>query len=253
MEIWKDIEGYEGLYQVSNEGRIKSLERDVPSISHGKPCLRHLQESIMEAVKNRGYEHVRLWINGEYATYAIHRLVYETFIGKIPKDKEIDHINTIRNDNRVENLRCVSHKENQNNPLTIINSKEAHNGKHVGELNGMYGKKHSIATKQKIKSKAIGRKHSEKTKQKMSEKRKGENNGMFGKKNVGASNKLSKNIIEFKSDGTFKEWKSATEASLYYGYANSGNISNCCNGKYMRLGNHFFKKSYWFFKNADSL
>lgn len=49
----------------------------------------------------------------------VHRLVYETFIGNIPDCMQIDHINTIKTDNRLENLRCVTHKENMNNPLTI--------------------------------------------------------------------------------------------------------------------------------------
>ena len=253
MEEWKDIEGYEGIYQVSNKGRVKSLERIVQSESHGKPCLRHLQESILQPCMNKGYGYVRLWNDGKRKQQQIHRLVYEAFVGRIPNNKEIDHINTIRNDNSLENLRCVTHKENQNNPLTLIHCSEAQTGKHCGELNPMYSKKHSDCTKQKMRETRLGTHHSEETKQKMSENRKGEKNGMFGKKNVGASDKLSKNIIEFKSDGTFKEWKSATEASEYYGYANSGNISNCCNGKYMRLGNHFFKKSYWFFKYADAL
>lgn len=49
----------------------------------------------------------------------VHRLVWEAFNGKIPKNMEIDHINRIRNDNRLSNLRCVTHKTNMNNPLTI--------------------------------------------------------------------------------------------------------------------------------------
>ena len=49
----------------------------------------------------------------------VHRLIWETFNGEIPEGYEIDHINTIRNDNRLENLRLVTHKENSNNPLTI--------------------------------------------------------------------------------------------------------------------------------------
>lgn len=48
----------------------------------------------------------------------VHRLVFETFIGEIPKGYEIDHINTVRDDNRLENLRVVTHRENQNNQLT---------------------------------------------------------------------------------------------------------------------------------------
>ena len=51
----------------------------------------------------------------------VHRLVYETFVGEIPQGYEIDHINTVRTDNRLDNIRCVSHKENMNNPLSRKN------------------------------------------------------------------------------------------------------------------------------------
>lgn len=54
----------------------------------------------------------------------MHRLIWETFKGKIPEGYEIDHINTIRTDNRLENLRLVSHKENCNNPLSIEHYKQ---------------------------------------------------------------------------------------------------------------------------------
>ena len=53
-----------------------------------------------------------------------HRLVYETFIGDIPQGYEIDHINAIRDDNRIENLKLCTHKENMNNPLSIQKQKE---------------------------------------------------------------------------------------------------------------------------------
>lgn len=49
----------------------------------------------------------------------VHRIVYETFIGEIPAGYEIDHINTIPDDNRIINLRLVTHKENMNNPFTL--------------------------------------------------------------------------------------------------------------------------------------
>jgi hypothetical protein len=56
-----------------------------------------------------------------YNNYRIHRIIWETYIGEIPDEMEIDHINTIRNDNRLDNLRCITHKENMNNELTINN------------------------------------------------------------------------------------------------------------------------------------
>ena len=58
----------------------------------------------------------------------LHRLIWETFVGEIPEGYEIDHINTIRNDNRLENLRCVTHKENVNNTLSKLHYSESRKG-----------------------------------------------------------------------------------------------------------------------------
>lgn len=64
----------------------------------------------------------------------VHRLVYETFVGEITQGYEIDHINTVRDDNRLDNLRCVTHKENDNNPLTRKNRSESQKGKIKSEF-----------------------------------------------------------------------------------------------------------------------
>ena len=60
---------------------------------------------------------------------AVHRLVYETFVGEIPNGYEIDHINTIRDDNRLDNLRDVTHADNNRNPLTRKHKSESLRGK----------------------------------------------------------------------------------------------------------------------------
>lgn len=69
----------------------------------------------------------------------VHRLVWEAFNGEIPEGMEIDHINTIRDDNRLENLRLVTHKENCNNPISVENYK-----KHNKEMNRDYLKKKKV-------------------------------------------------------------------------------------------------------------
>lgn len=87
--------------------------------------------------KNKRLELVKLQIDkGGYESFAfkntrvrVHRAIYETFVGEIPKGYEIDHINTKRDDNSVENLKLVTHKENMNNPLTINKIKELHANK----------------------------------------------------------------------------------------------------------------------------
>ena len=74
---------------------------------------------------------------------AVHRLVYETFVGEIPNGYEIDHINTIRDDNRLENLRCVTRFENNNNPLTRKHRSESQKGKQYskGIIRSDFGRK----------------------------------------------------------------------------------------------------------------
>ena len=76
----------------------------------------------------------------------VHRLVWETFNGSIPEGMEIDHINTIKTDNRLENLRCVSHKENSNNELTREHISESRKDKIRSEF-GKKFKEHYGSTK----------------------------------------------------------------------------------------------------------
>lgn len=120
LEIWKDIKGYEGLYQVSNLGRVKSLQRE------HKTSSKYIQkEKILSTnVGIRGYTLVSLWKDNKGVQYPLHRLVAKAFIPNPENKPCIDHINTIRTDNRIENLRWVSHKENSNNVITLKKSKE---------------------------------------------------------------------------------------------------------------------------------
>lgn len=114
-EVWKPIKGYEGLYEVSNLGNVRSVDRYV---TNGKGyCL--LKGKPKKALPHsKGYLIVGLWINNQIKLHLVHRLVAEAFIPN-PNDLPcIDHINTIKTDNRVENLRWCSYKENSNNPLT---------------------------------------------------------------------------------------------------------------------------------------
>lgn len=122
IEEWKDIKGYEGIYQVSSKGRIKSLK-------FGK-------ERLLKYALQDGYQRVKLCKDGKQKLHFIHRLVAEAFIPNTDNKPCIDHINTIRTDNRVENLRWVTSKENCNNPLTIINIKNSNTFKgKKGKLN----------------------------------------------------------------------------------------------------------------------
>ena len=115
-ELWKSITGYEGLYEVSTLGRVRSIERVVVNKRDRKMTIK---ETILkpENVYN-GYERVFLCKNGKGVHKRVATLVYESFIGAIPEGLEIDHANGERTDNRLENLRAVSHQENCRNPIS---------------------------------------------------------------------------------------------------------------------------------------
>ena len=121
-EIWKDIKNYEG-YQVSNFGRIRSLDRMVNCPLNGK---RLIKGKILKPGRgSNGY----LSVNLCGSTNNVHKLVAEAFIPNPENKPCIDHINTDKMDNRVENLRWVTHKENMNNPQTLLKIVEARKGK----------------------------------------------------------------------------------------------------------------------------
>ena len=111
-EIWKDIKGFEGLYRVSNLGRVKSLER----FRKGKNgSLAVIKERILKpSINSYGYYQVDLYKNLIRKQYRINRLVYETFNGQIPENMQVNHINEIKTDNRLLNLNLMTQKENLN-------------------------------------------------------------------------------------------------------------------------------------------
>lgn len=117
MEVWKDVSGFEGLYQVSNLGRVRSCDRYIIR-SNGrnffrKGFLRKL------TVGSKGYLVVSLTNVTEQGVYLVHRLVADAFLPNPENKPCVDHINTDKLDNRVDNLRWVTSLENTHNPLTL--------------------------------------------------------------------------------------------------------------------------------------
>lgn len=133
MEEWKLIKNYEGLYEVSNLGRIRSLDKLVK----GRKGTEYIKKGkILKQIKHvNGYMKIGLTKDGKRKTFLVHRLVAEAFISNPENKPYIDHINTIRDDNRVENLRWATASENQYNELTTIKKKE-----YKGEKCYWYGK-----------------------------------------------------------------------------------------------------------------
>ena len=133
MEVWKDIEGFEGLYQVSNLGRIKSLPKK-------NGCCIQKNEKIMKQFDNKnGYLCLSLSKNNKWKTYVVHQLVANAFLDrnnfksmnyenkeKININKlDINHKNENKKDNRVENLEYCTRSYNNcyRNKIKIITDK----------------------------------------------------------------------------------------------------------------------------------
>ena len=121
IEIWKPVVGYEGLYECSNMGNVRSLNyRRANTV-----------KNLSLSLSKYGYFQVNLYKNCKGKVLAVHRLVAEAFIPNPDNKPEIDHINTNKTDNTVwlnedgsvnydkTNLRWATKKENMNNPLTI--------------------------------------------------------------------------------------------------------------------------------------
>lgn len=98
IEIWKDIKGYEGIYELRNDGLLHSFPRNTTNGGY-----------TYGSYDKEGYFVFDLSVNGKRKNKRINRLVYETFVGDIPKGYDIHHINGIKTDNRVENL-CLLEK-----------------------------------------------------------------------------------------------------------------------------------------------
>lgn len=108
-EVWKDIKGYEGIYQVSNNGRIKSLERD--KNNHSKK--QKVEAKIRKNVLSKGYYLCLLSKNGKNKMMRVHRLVAEAFIPNPKKHPIINHIDGNKLNNCVDNLEWCDYSYNE--------------------------------------------------------------------------------------------------------------------------------------------
>jgi hypothetical protein len=116
-EVWKDIEGYEGKYQVSNLGRVKSLSR---YFSHWRGGTRKVQDKIsMGKKKNNGYLYVTLFKNNIRNNHHVHRLVANAFLNNPQNKKEVNHIDGIKSNNYLSNLEFVTPSENKKHAFKL--------------------------------------------------------------------------------------------------------------------------------------
>lgn len=195
-ELWRDVKGYEGLYQISNKGRVKSLER----IDYGN---RHIKERILKPETDKGgYLRVQLFKDGKGKKFLVHRLLAMAFIPN------------------TDNLPQVNHKdENKTNNFVYINE----NGTVDLDKSNIEFCTAAYNTNYGTRNKRAG------------EKQKGKFVSEEIRKKIGAkmtNGKLSKPLLQINKDTNevIAEFPSVREVQRQLGFS-SGSISSCCNGK----------------------
>jgi len=111
MEEWRDIENYEGLYQISNLGQLKSAAKKWIAGNHNSNRMKN-ETLLIQHNDKYGYLSVRLYKNGESKIEKIHRLVAKSFIPNLENKPCINHINGIKSDNSIKNLEWCTYSEN---------------------------------------------------------------------------------------------------------------------------------------------
>lgn len=206
QEKWLPIVGYEGLYEVSNMGRVRSVERVVktPYSSYTKK-----EQIVSQHMGAEGYFRVTLCANGKTSHFLVHRLVASAFIPN-PKNKpQIDHIDGSRTNNCVDNLRWVSAKENAMNPITrkrILDSRK------FGPEHHSFGKPKSDAVKAKM-SKTIREKGFTDEQLRIRS-----INSKNGRKARGSEHGRARKIDQFSLTGEFiRTWGCVSDAARFLG------------------------------------
>lgn len=220
QKIWKDIIGYEGLYQISNFGKIKRLV----SIKCNK-------ERFLSITKDRKYGYCRVMLckNNKSKRFLIHRLIAEHFIPNPENKPCIDHINGIKDDNRIENLRWCTYKENNNYPIARRNNSESQ--KRL-RLNSDWVQRNKDAIKMAMQKDDVRRKIS------LARKRNWANTEYVIKQ---AEKRRTKKVLQYDTNMEFiAEYNSINEAKRNTG-VDASSIIRCCNSRAITAGGYIWK------------
>ena len=133
-EIWKDIPGFEGHYQVSNLGKVRARKYIMIN-----GCLEIVPGKILSQTKSRGYPYTGVQLNNKRRSFSVHRLVAICFIPNPKSLPEVNHIDGIKTNNKITNLEWVTSSENKKHAFRLGLMKPTR-----GELCG----KHKITEKQ---------------------------------------------------------------------------------------------------------
>lgn len=178
LEVWRDVVDFEGYYQISNYGNVKTVER------YDQKRKRVIPERLRKPVCIHGYLYCELWKNGNHQRRAIHRMVATAFLPIADGQTEVNHKDGNKANNCVVNLEWCTHSENQTHAYRTL-LKTPYN--RAGENNPMYGKHQTEKAKALISAVHKGRKHTEETRVKMSAAHKGKKFTQTHKANLGKS------------------------------------------------------------------
>lgn len=247
-EIWKDIEGYEGKYEVSNLGNVRSLNY------RGTGGIKLLKQGT-----TRGYKLTCLYKNGKGKQYWVHRLVAIAFIPNPNNLPVVNHKDENPSNNNVNNLEWCTQEYNINYGTARKRASESIRG----ENHPLYGKHLSKETKKKIsksnKGKNKGKHRSEETKKKISKSLRGENSPFYGKhlseehrkklseshkgKYKGKDSPNAKPILMYDREGDFiRRFDSIVDANEYLGKDRyCSGINRCLKGWAKTAFGYIFK------------
>lgn len=204
-EIWKEIEGYEGIYQVSNTGYIRRIaDKD----SWGR---KRTPKTLNPRVDKKGYLHVALSKNGIRREYKVHRIVAEAFIPNPKKFPQVNHKDENKINNAVNNLEWCNNKYNCNYGTKVERFKRNMDWKKKVQ-NTDY--KRIAKNRKKIDYKALAEQNAPKRK---------------------------KPVIQMDMEGNeLREFASAKDVKVLLGFDNS-DIGRCCRGKLKSVGGYKWK------------
>ena len=159
METWKDIPGYEGIYEVSDKGRVRTAEnKTTHSVLRGERKWK--QRVLQQKTDSGGYKRVSLWKNKKVKDFLVHRLVAMAFIESEEEKTIINHKDGVPGNNDVSNLEWCTYKENNAHavenrlnchadPIVLLNlvSKESHYFDSKAEASKFIGRNHGYISR----------------------------------------------------------------------------------------------------------
>lgn len=232
LAIYAPIPGYESEYGIDMEGNVYSFRKEI---------------ILRQYLVSSGYPAVSLSKGGKHKMIAVHRLMAITYLPPITGKNHIDHIDTNKNNNRLENLRWCTSKENANNPITVIHRKE---NALRGEKHPMYGKHRPAESIEKARQKMIGHPTSEETRRKIGDANRGKKwteeqrrfiSKSFTGKYLGAKSVRAKIVFQYDKDlNLIKVWPSINDAERALGILHSA-IANCLYGRAKTAGGYIWK------------